>query len=62
MPALPEEIVEADEEGVASRYLTAPVQVSDGKAACIRMEPGPRRREREAAAGAGERQRVFACL
>jgi formate dehydrogenase (NADP+) beta subunit len=41
MPALPEEIAEAKEEGVVTKFLSAPVRVAKGKAVCIRMEPGP---------------------
>lgn len=41
MPALPEEIVEAKEEGVATKFLSAPTRAAQGRAVCVRMEPGP---------------------
>ena len=40
MPAGPEEIVEAIEEGVVLEYLTAPVKIENGQVACIRMRLG----------------------
>ncbi len=46
MPAYPEEIREAEEEGIAFKYLTAPLRVvtAGGKLTgleCLRTEPGP---------------------
>ena len=41
MPALPEEVAEAEEEGVQIEFLTAPIRIDDGNLVCIRMEPGP---------------------
>ncbi|MDD5169859.1 MAG: FAD-dependent oxidoreductase [Syntrophales bacterium] len=41
MPASPEEIAEAEEEGVQIEFMTAPVQIAKGKATCIRFAAGP---------------------
>lgn len=42
MPAAPEEIAEAEEEGVQIEFMAAPVRIAKGKAVCIRFMPGPR--------------------
>ncbi|MDD5100104.1 MAG: FAD-dependent oxidoreductase [Syntrophales bacterium] len=42
MPASPEEVAEAEEEGVKIEFLAAPVRIRKGGAICIRMTPGPR--------------------
>ena len=41
MPALLEEVAEAEEEGVRIEFLAAPVRILKGKVICIRMSPGP---------------------
>jgi len=41
MPASPEEVAEAEEEGVKIEFLAAPVRIRKGSAVCIRMTPGP---------------------
>ncbi len=41
MPAAPEEVAEAEEEGVRIEFMAAPVEVGKGRAVCIRMAPGP---------------------
>ena len=41
MPASPEEIAEAEEEGVRIEFMAAPVRMNRGKAVCIRFQPGP---------------------
>jgi NADPH-dependent glutamate synthase beta subunit-like oxidoreductase len=41
MPASPEEVAEAEEEGVRIAFLTAPVRILKGKVLCLRMAPGP---------------------
>ncbi|MHB9096592.1 MAG: FAD-dependent oxidoreductase [Syntrophales bacterium] len=41
MPASPEEVAEAREEGVRFEFMAAPIRISKGKAVCIRMEAGP---------------------
>lgn len=42
MPASPEEIAEAEEEGVRIEFMAAPVRIDKSKAVCIRFMPGPR--------------------
>ncbi len=41
MPASPEEVAEAEEEGVKIEFMAAPVRISKGKVVCIRMAAGP---------------------
>ena len=41
MPASPEEVAEAREEGVRFEFMAAPVRIAKGKVVCIRMEAGP---------------------
>ena len=41
MPASPEEVAEAEGEGVKITFLAAPVRIRKGSAVCIRMTPGP---------------------
>jgi formate dehydrogenase beta subunit len=41
MPAAPEEVAEAEEEGVRIEFMAAPVEVGKGRVVCIRMAPGP---------------------
>jgi len=41
MPASPDEVAEAEEEGVRIEFMTAPIRILKGKALCIRMSPGP---------------------
>jgi formate dehydrogenase beta subunit len=41
MPAAPEEVTEAVEEGVRIVYLTAPVRIDRGKVTCTQMSLGP---------------------
>jgi len=41
MPAAPEEITDALDEGVTMDFLTAPVRIGKGEVTCIRMELGP---------------------
>jgi NADPH-dependent glutamate synthase beta subunit-like oxidoreductase len=41
MPASPEEIMEAQEEGVRIEFMAAPIRISKGKVLCIRMMAGP---------------------
>jgi NADPH-dependent glutamate synthase beta subunit-like oxidoreductase len=41
MPASPDEVAEAEEEGVRIVFMTAPIRVLRGKVLCIRMAPGP---------------------
>jgi NADPH-dependent glutamate synthase beta subunit-like oxidoreductase len=41
MPASPEEVAEAEEEGVRIRFMAAPVRIQKGRVVCIRMAPGP---------------------
>jgi len=41
MPASPEEVVEAREEGVRIEFMAAPIRISKGKVVCIRMAAGP---------------------
>lgn len=42
MPADPEEIKDALEEGVRMEFLAVPVKVAEGKALCQKMKPGPK--------------------
>ncbi len=41
MPASPEEVADAEDEGVKIEFLAAPVRIRKGSAVCIRMSPGP---------------------
>ena len=41
MPAAPEEVKEAEAEGVRIEFMAAPVAVGKGRVVCIRMAPGP---------------------
>ncbi len=41
MPASPEEVAEAEEEGVRIEFMAAPIRISKGKVVCIRMAAGP---------------------
>ena len=41
MPAAPEEVAEAEEEGVRIEFMAAPVEAGKGRVVCIRMAPGP---------------------
>jgi len=41
MPASPEEVAEAEEEGVRMEFMAAPIRILKGKVVCIRMAPGP---------------------
>jgi formate dehydrogenase (NADP+) beta subunit len=41
MPAEPEEVAEAEAEGVRIEFMAAPVEVGKGRVLCIRMAPGP---------------------
>jgi formate dehydrogenase (NADP+) beta subunit len=41
MPASPEEVAEAEEEGVRMEFMAAPIRIQKGKVVCIRMAPGP---------------------
>jgi formate dehydrogenase beta subunit len=41
MPASPDEVAEAEEEGVRIEFMAAPVRILKGKVVCLRMAPGP---------------------
>lgn len=41
MPASPDEVAEAEEEGVRMEFMAAPIRILKGKIVCIRMAPGP---------------------
>jgi formate dehydrogenase (NADP+) beta subunit len=41
MPASPDEVAEAEEEGVRMEFMAAPIRILKGKVVCIRMAPGP---------------------
>ncbi len=41
MPALPEEIAQAEEEGVRIQCMAVPVQITKSRIVCIRTAPGP---------------------
>jgi NADPH-dependent glutamate synthase beta subunit-like oxidoreductase len=40
MPALPEEVTDAEEEGVQIKFMTAPVRIEKNSVVCIKMAPG----------------------
>ena len=40
MPALPEEVTDAEEEGVQIKFMTAPVRLEKNRVVCIKMAPG----------------------
>jgi formate dehydrogenase beta subunit len=40
MPALPEEVTDAEEEGVQIKFLTAPVRIEKNSVVCIKLTPG----------------------
>jgi len=41
MPASPDEVTEAEAEGVRMEFMAAPIRILKGKVACVRMAPGP---------------------